>query len=150
MIFLVFAFLLYLFAGLFTLIFASYVLYRIGRKFQVGSLPGFLVPIYNIVLLCDCARISRWFAAGILFPAVVLFLAMSLGVFFMGPLVFFFKISSPMVVFATNVYLWGNIAQRLGKNFWVWGLCVPLLFFLPVLALAFDDSTPVEEMRYIG
>ena len=147
---LLFLSLLYLSGCIAVLLAITYVLYRIGRKFQVGTFWSFLVPIYNLFLLCDCAQISRWFSVGIFFPALVLLLIIPLGIFFMGPLIFLFKLSTPIVVFATNTYLWGRIAERLGKNFWLWGLGVPLLCFLPILVLAFDDSMPVEETRYIG
>lgn len=147
---LLFLSLLYLSGCIAVLLAITYVLYRIGRKFQIGTFWSFLVPIYNLFLLCDCAQISRWFSVGIFFPALVLLLIIPLGIFFMGPLIFLFKLSTPIVVFATNTYLWGRIAERLGKNFWLWGLGVPLLCGLPILVLAFDDSMPVEETRYIG
>ena len=147
---LLFLSLLYLSGCIAVLLAITYVLYRIGRKFQIGTFWSFLVPVYNLFLLCDCAQISRWFSVGIFFPALVLLLIIPLGIFFMGPLIFLFKLSTPIVVFATNTYLWGRIAERLGKNFWLWGLGVPLLCFLPILVLAFDDSMPVEETRYIG
>ena len=147
---LLFLSMLYLSGCIAVLLAITYVLYRIGRKFQIGTFWGFLVPVYNLFLLCDCAQISRWFSVGIFFPALVLLLIIPLGIFFMGPLIFLFKLSTPIVVFATNTYLWGRIAERLGKNFWLWGLGVPLLCGLPILVLAFDDSMPVEETRYIG
>ena len=147
---LLFLSLLYLSGCIAVLLAITYVLYRIGRKFQIGTFWSFLVPVYNLFLLCDCAQISRWFSVGIFFPALVLLLIIPLGIFFMGPLIFLFKLSTPIVVFATNTYLWGRIAERRGKNFWLWGLGVPLLCGLPILVLAFDDSMPVEETRYIG
>ena len=147
---LLFLSLLYLSGCIAVLLAITYVLYRIGRKFQIGTFWSFLVPVYNLFLLCDCAQISRWFSVGIFFPALVLLLIIPLGIFFMGPLIFLFKLSTPIVVFATNTYLWGRIAERLGKNFWLWGLGVSLLCGLPILVLAFDDSMPVEETRYIG
>lgn len=138
-----------------TLSIGMYVLYcfvmsRVGRKFGVGSFPHFLVPVYNLVLLCDCARIGRWVAAVIILP-VALHL---LGVSYVGKIVF-------ILTFVANVYLWGKIAERLGKNFWLWGILTPLLWFFPVLVLAFDSSFPVgcvsaaggsrgsQESRYI-
>ena len=147
---LLFLSLLYLSGCIAVLLAITYVLYRIGRKFQIGTFWSFLVPVYNLFLLCDCAQISRWFSVGIFFPALVLLLIIPLGIFFFFSLIFLFKLSTPIVVFATNTYLWGRIAERLGKNFWLWGLGVPLLCGLPILVLAFDDSMPVEETRYIG
>ena len=139
---LLFLSLLYLSGCIAVLLAITYVLYRIGRKFQIGTFWSFLVPVYNLFLLCDCAQISRWFSVGIFFPALVLLLIIPLGIFFMGPLIFLFKLSTPIVVFATNTYLWGRIAERLGKNFWLWGILTFLFGGLPVLVLAFDGSMP--------
>ena len=150
MFFLLFLVLFYLLGCLAVFLAITYVLSRIGRKFGVGTFWSFLIPIYNIFLLCDCAQISRWFSIGIFFPALVLLITTTLGFLLMGPLIFLFNLSIPLVIFATNMYLWGRIAERLGKNFWIWGLCVPLFCGLPILVLAFDDSRPVEETRYIG
>ena len=150
MFFLLFLVLFYLLGCLAVFLAITYVLSRIGRKFGVGTFWSFLIPIYNIFLLCDCAQISRWFSIGIFFPALVLLITTTLGFLLMGPLIFLFNLSIPLVIFATNMYVWGRIAERLGKNFWIWGLCVPLFCGLPILVLAFDDSMSVEETRYIG
>lgn len=90
-----------------------YIMYRIGQKFRVGSMPGFSIPFYNSVLLCRCADISGW--------AVILMFVPYIGVVF-------------------PIWLYGAIAQRLGKNFWLYGL--GSLIVIPVLILAFDDSKP--------
>ena len=46
-------------------LFTAYVMYRIGDKFRIGSYLEFLIPVYNVMLLCDCAGITRWVTAGI-------------------------------------------------------------------------------------
>lgn len=113
-------------------IFFSYVFARIGAKFGVGSSPRFFVPIYNIVLLCDCAGIERWVAAGVVLPFILGYLR----------IVFFGK-AVAAVALAANVYLWGKLAERLGKNFWLWGFITPILWWLPSAVLAFDSSRPI-------
>jgi serine/threonine protein kinase len=107
-------------SGLFTLFYwlISYIMYRIGRKFSIGSMPGFTIPIYNSVLLCRCGGLSGW-------------LVLLLFVPYIGGLVF-------------PVWLYGAIAKRLGKNFWLYGL--GSLLFIPVLILAFDDSRPEDDI----
>ena len=50
-------------------LFSAYVMYRIGDKFHIGSYVEFLFPVYNVMLLCDCAGITRWVTAGIAVPA---------------------------------------------------------------------------------
>lgn len=49
-------------------IFAAYVFSRLGEKFRIGSFLQFLIPFYNVMLLCDCARISRWFTVAVIAP----------------------------------------------------------------------------------
>jgi hypothetical protein len=147
---LLFLSLLYLSGCIAVLLAITYVLYRIGRKFQIGTFWSFLVPVYNLFLLCDCAQISRWFSVGIFFPALVLLLIIPLGIFFMGPLIFLFKLSTPIVVFATNTYLWGLLRRDWGKTSGSGALASLFYAVCPILVLAFDDSMPVEETRYIG
>lgn len=147
--------LLALFVGLFGIIlfyaisicmylFFAYILSKIGKKFNVGSFPQFLLPFYNVVLLCDCAKVERWVTAGIVLPLI----ASLLHVNFLGWLI-------TVVTFAAHVYLWGNLAKRLGKNFWLWGIIMPLFGWLPAIVLAFDGSRSTDsdeegqEVRYI-
>lgn len=61
-----------------------------------------------------------------------------------------FSSGAALVAFAANVYLWGKIAERLGKNFWLWGILTPVLLGLPVLILAFDGSMPSRNGGYSG
>ena len=59
-------------------LFSAYVMYRLGDKFRVGSFAGFLLPVYNVMLLCDCAGVTRWLTAGLAAPA---FAAAALNLF---------------------------------------------------------------------
>lgn len=136
-----FGFFALLFGLLFSIIIyvlAAYVLTRVGRKFGVGSLAGFLIPIYNIVLLCDCAKISRWVTAGIVLRMFTDF----------GGSIFGWLIT--LVFIASSVYIWGKIAERLGKNFWLWGLLTTFLCWFPAVILAFDSSMPSRAARTDG
>lgn len=105
--------------GLLFYVAASYVLYRIGLKFGIGTFVGYLVPIYNIVLLCRCAGVSGWFVIFLFLPLVNIFV---------------------------TFLIWGKIAERLGKNMMLWGILITLLG-LPALILAFDSSRPVDMPR---
>jgi hypothetical protein len=93
----------------------AYVYYRIGRKFGIGSLGKYCIPVYNSILLCRCAEISPWHTLWLLVPV--------------GGLAFV-------------VYLFGTLAEKLGHSFWPFGLGM-LLFSIPAFILAFDDSKPV-------
>jgi type IV pilus assembly protein PilM len=102
-------------------LFMSYVLYRIGEKFELG-LPfwHYLVPIYNMVLMCRCGEVSPWNVLG-------------------------------MMIFPISIYstinVWGSIAEKLGKNYWIYGV-LTLLCGIPVFFLAFDSSKPEERSLY--
>lgn len=102
--------------GLAFYVFTSYILYRIGRKFGVGSFLGYLIPIWNVVLLCRCAGITGWFVLFLFVPIINIFV---------------------------TFLIWGKIAERLGKNMVLWGLLCTLLG-LPIIILAFDGSQPVD------
>jgi type IV pilus assembly protein PilM len=95
--------------------FISYTLYRIGRKFQIGSFWGYCVPIYNIYLICKCADVPLWNIVGLFVPILNIYCCIN---------------------------IWGSIAERLGKSYWIYGITI-LLFCIPVLILAFDGSYPV-------
>ncbi len=128
-VFIVFAVALYLFI--------CYTLYRIGRKFQIGSFPEYCIPFYNAYLIWKCAGAPLWNLIGIFLPiigAVNAFLDIPLWNF-MGVLVSIFSL-------VCSVNIWGKIAQRLGKNYWLYGI-LTTLFFIPAFILAFDSSYPV-------
>lgn len=93
---------------------SGYVLYRIGSKFGIGSFWDFCIPIYNSILICRCAGISPWNLLWFLVPIA-------------------------NIVFP--VFLWGKVAERLGHNFWAYGLGI-YLFAIPIFILAFDESKP--------
>jgi FHA domain/Family of unknown function (DUF5684) len=95
-------------------VFGVYVLYRIGRKFGVGSFADYCIPVYNYVLLCRCAGIS---------PGLLLWLVV------------------PLADLGFIVYFWGTLAKKLGHEFWLFGLGI-FVFGIPALILAFDESKP--------
>jgi hypothetical protein len=122
-------------------ILTAFVYSRVGNKFSVGSFWSFLIPFYRIFLLCDCAAISRWLSLGIIAPCFVAWLVKTAS---------FHMIQEPvanlalLVLVLTTCFIWGKIAERLGKNFWVWAIITPLFCFIPVLFLAFDSSKAVK------
>lgn len=123
-------------------IFAAYVFSRLAEKFRVGSFFQFLIPIYNIMLLCDCAKITRWLTVALVAPGLV---ASALNILSFDTLSDMVKSGGALVALAANVWLWGSIAKRLGKNFWLWGIITPLLLGFPILILAFDGSMPRRD-----
>ena len=98
-----------------------YVLYKIGEKFNLGSpFVYYLVPIYNMVLMCRCGDVSAWNV--------------------LGMMIF------PISIYST-INVWGSIAERLRKSYWLYGITT-LLFGVPVFILAFDSSTPAGKPVY--
>ncbi len=106
-----------LLVGLAIYVFICFLMHRIANKFRPYSFAVMLIPIYNMVLLCDCGRVTRWIMLLIFVP-------------YLNALV-------PCVVF-------GKVAQRLGHNFWVFAL-LSLLPVVPLLILAFNASRPVAD-----
>ncbi|HOW54312.1 MAG TPA: type IV pilus assembly protein PilM [Syntrophorhabdaceae bacterium] len=102
-------------------LFGAYVAYRIGSKFGIGAFWEYLIPFYNIVLLCRCGGVSAWNVLGLMIPIVNIY---------------------------STVSIWGSIAEKLGKSYWLYGITI-LLFGIPILILAFDSSTPEGEMTII-
>jgi type IV pilus assembly protein PilM len=96
-------------------LFISYSLYRIGKKFQVGSFWGYCIPVYNIYLICKCADVPLWNIVGAFIPVLNIYCCIN---------------------------IWGSVAERLGKNYWLFGITI-LFFGIPVFILAFDNSYPV-------
>ncbi|MCX5811023.1 MAG: type IV pilus assembly protein PilM [Proteobacteria bacterium] len=94
--------------------FFSYVMYRIGRKFVTGSFLEYCIPLYNMVLMCRCGNISPWNVLGLMVPIVNIYFA---------------------------IHIWGSIAQRLGKSYWLYGIG-SLFFYITVFIMAFDNSSP--------
>ena len=120
-------------------IFAAYVMFRVGEKFRVGRFRDYLVPVWNLALICDCAGVTRWVAAGLVLPAP-LFLMIRAAC---APSLEFYagRALAALFIFCW-VYLWGSVAERLGKSFWLWGAACLVFGGVPVLFLAFDGSMP--------
>ncbi|MCX8021400.1 MAG: type IV pilus assembly protein PilM [Syntrophorhabdaceae bacterium] len=108
----------FLFPFIISWLFTSYIMYRIGNKFQIGTFVEYLIPIYNLTLICRCGRISEWNVLGLLIPIVNLYFI---------------------------IHIWGSVALRLGKNYWVYGVG-SLFLWITVLIMAFDKSRPEGYM----
>ena len=120
-------------------LFAAYVMFRVGEKFRVGRYRDYLVPVWNLALLCDCGGVTRLVAAGLALPAPLFWIICAAG----APSLEFYagRALAALFVFCW-VYLWGSVAERLGKNFWLWGAACLIFGGIPVLFLAFDGSMP--------
>ena len=120
-------------------LFAAYVMFRVGEKFRVGRYRDYLVPVWNLALLCDCGGVTRLVAAGLALPAPLFWIICAAG----APSLEFYagRALAALFIFCW-VYLWGSVAARLGKSFWLWGAACLVFGGVPVLFLAFDGSMP--------
>lgn len=120
-------------------LFAAYVMFRVGEKFRVGRYRDYLVPVWNLALLCDCGGVTRLVAAGLALPAPFFWIICAAG----APSLEFYagRALAALFIFCW-VYLWGSVAERLGKSFWLWGAACLVFGGVPVLFLAFDGSMP--------
>ena len=120
-------------------LFAAYVMFRVGEKFRVGRYRDYLVPVWNLALLCDCGGVTRWTAAGLALPPPLFWIICAAG----APSLEFYagRALAALFIFCW-VYLWGSVAERLGKSFWLWGAACLVFGGVPVLFLAFDGSMP--------
>ena len=105
----------------------------------VGRFRDYLVPVWNLALLCDCGGVTRWTAAGLALPAPLFWIICAAG----APSLEFYagRALAALFIFCW-VYLWGSVAERLGKSFWLWGAACLVFGGVPVLFLAFDGSMP--------
>ena len=114
-------------------------MFRVGEKFRVGRCRDYLVPVWNLALLCDCGGVTRLVAAGLALPAPLFWIICAAG----APSLEFYagRALAALFIFCW-VYLWGSVAERLGKSFWLWGAACLVFGGVPVLFLAFDGSMP--------
>ena len=91
-------------------LFAAYVMFRVGEKFRVGRYRDYLVPVWNLALLCDCGGVTRLVAAGLALPAPLFWIICAAG----APSLEFYagRALAALFVFCW-VYLWG--ASRSGS-----------------------------------
>lgn len=94
----------------------SAILWRLGRKFQEEDFLAYCIPVYQWVLMCRCANISGWHAAALFVP---------------------------ILNCGATVWIFGNIARRMGRSFWGYG--IGALFLVPLLVLAFGNAKPVAD-----
>ncbi|TVM18682.1 hypothetical protein DPQ33_04175 [Oceanidesulfovibrio indonesiensis] len=135
--------------GLVIYLISAYVLYRIGRKFGVGTYLQWLIPLYNLILLTRCAGLSPWWAA----PSIAQFglLLLVIPLMFADPMFAMSLMSLGQILnfigYIILAVILGNIAKRLGKNLVLWVILalIPLVNLVAILILAFDSSRPALE-----
>ena len=94
----------------------AYVLYRVGRKFGLGGYPRYLIPVYNLILMCRCAELPGIYVVLLLAPGAVALAGMLLGILLAGPFagVTLLPLLHPLawlVAVGAHTVLWGRIAH---------------------------------------
>lgn len=117
-------------------LFWGYIEYRIARKIDITiKYEAFLIPFRQWGRICPYAGISEiW---GIMPTALVI-----IGQHFQSDILF-----AAISLFYTITYsiIWGRIAERFGKNFWLWAIFSN--FGIPLIFLAFNSDKPVNCLQ---
>lgn len=96
---------------------SAYCMLRLGRKFGIGNFWGYMIPFYNMYLIHQCSRLPNNYLLILLIP-------------FVGPMIW-------------SAIVFGEIAKRLGKDYWIFGLGTALIG-IPFFIMALDSSMPQE------
>lgn len=127
-------------SGLYLL--SAYVLWRIGRKCRVGTFWTYCIPFYNFGLMCRWIGVSSWASAWFAIPLLA---GAGSHFFSQENIAAMLFITGVLALFLGFwVYFWGNVALRLGKSFWLYGI-TSLLFGISILFLAFDESAASDD-----
>ncbi|SDF21835.1 hypothetical protein [Sporolituus thermophilus] len=131
-------------AKLFTV---GYIFYRLGKKFHATN-PywHYLIPIWNYVILCRCARISPYYAVGYhaaYFAASVLRLVAE---YLKEPALANIWLCLFILCILAEAEIFGNLAERLKKDFWLYGLSGFMAYF-PLALLVLSKNEPEEALR---
>ncbi len=94
----------------------------------------FCIPIYNLLILCDIAKISRLTLFGALTLAVILPFTPLASTF-----------CSWLISYLFFAYLSGTLAIRFSANKYLWGLLGGFLFIAPVIYFGFIKRLDLPE-----
>jgi hypothetical protein len=70
-----------------------------------------------------------------------------------GPWLAVFWVPTVVLYLVFLVYFWGSVARALGKDFWLYGLLVlflswiPIVNLIPIMVLAFDESAVAARKK---
>lgn len=140
----------------------AFVLYKIGLKLNTNkSYYWYLIPVYNTWILAKEVYFSAYlFSLFITIPilnAIISNLMLS-KVFdnldninsetleHTTNLMYAIEGISSLLLIILSIKLWGDIAKKLDKNFWLYGVSISL-FYLPILILAFEESSIVGPSK---
>ena len=103
-----------LFFSLISLIAFAFAASRLSREFSKPTKIGwFFIPIYNIYLFLEVTGMSKKWLIGLFIPYI------------------------NIIVYGV---LWGKIANKLGRNPWLFGITIPVFANIPALFLKSESS----------
>lgn len=136
--------------GLALYLLISYSSMRIGKRLGDERSPGlYWIPVYGLYLLAQRAHAVLGF---ILTLAGVLGFLACLNGLSKEPVQRGFAIAAGVAALLAVcgwAYLWGTVARKLGRSFWLYGLTVTF-FLLPMLVLAFDKRRGEYTFYSVG
>ena len=140
-------------------IFFAYTSYIIGNKLHINkSYPWYIIPLWNFWILAKNSEIKIKDFSLILFMILLLFfftivyicsifLSMeadsSTSLFLLNRLAgdmfyTFIELSILVTIISFIAILWGSVARKMGKEYWVYVVLGLVLVYLPPLLLSFE------------
>lgn len=123
----------------------GYIFYRLGRKFHAPNpFWHYLIPVWNYVILCGCTNTSRKYAVSyhiLYFLSVAAQLASEA---LREPALINIWLSLFMMCIILEAEIFGNLAVRLKKDFWLYGFSGFAAYF-PLIFLIISKSQPEGE-----
>lgn len=111
-------------------------MWKIGNKCGYGEYWKFCIPIYNLALLCECAKISKKILLLIFLPVLLKYFGVP------------FNVANIVITFFFFGYLSSGLAKRFGKKEVVWFFTGGICFFVPLIFFAFDSSRPAITKQH--
>lgn len=131
------------------------LLYSPGKKLGQEPYWQYCIPIYNFMLICRHARISQWHGVALFTPPLTLLVLLGIEVVNrLGPFVdidpvrdFMFKLFALgwAITSFEIFYIFARLAQRFGKNFWLYGVGFYILFPFSFWILGKSQVRQVES-----
>jgi len=123
----------------------GYIFYRLGKKFHAPN-PywHYLIPVWNYMILCRCTNISKYYAIVYHLFYFAATLVMVYGESLNEPALVNIWICLFIMCIMLEAEIFGRMAQRLNKDFWLYGFSGFIAYF-PLVILVMSKEQPVRE-----
>lgn len=133
------------------LITIGYIFFRLGKKFNAPNpFWHYLVPVWNYVILCRCTQLSTGYAIGYNLLYFSASIVMYIGETLEEPGLVNIWLCLFIMAIMLEAEIFGRMAQRLNKDFWLFGFSgfaayFPLVFL--VLAKEGQQGQPPADLK---